>query len=98
MKLISASIVSVALAGVSNMVESLNAQGKTTGLRQFGNLQHTVDQVNGRCCWCHFDNDHGAGKGLPLNGLDKACKSLHDYYECAMRDGKIKTLHVYHGK
>jgi len=88
MKLIAASIAAVALASMDHMDDWLDTQGKASGLRQFGNLQGTVNKLNGRCCWCHFDDDHGAGKGLPLNGLDEACKSLHDCYECAMRDGE----------
>lgn len=38
-------------------------------------------------CWCYFENDHGQGKGKPVNKIDEQCKVLHDGYECAILDG-----------
>merc|ERR1712000_267674 len=41
-------------------------------------------------CWCYFDDDHGRGKGQPIDDLDGVCKTLHEGYECAMRDAEAE--------
>merc|ERR1711865_1290771 len=38
-------------------------------------------------CWCYFETDHGRGKGEAVNKVDQLCKTLHDGYECAIKDG-----------
>jgi len=59
------------------------------GDRAFGaNLQATIETINESGCWCYFTDDHGRGKGQPVDGLDEICKVLHDGYECAMRDAE----------
>jgi len=37
-------------------------------------------------CWCYFENDHGSGKGHPIDELDGFCKTLHDGYTCIIMD------------
>jgi len=37
-------------------------------------------------CWCFFDDDHGQGKGAPVDAVDAICKNLHMGYDCAMMD------------
>ena len=44
-----------------------------------------------RRAWCFFDDDHGLGKGLPMDGIDAVCKNLHLGYECAMLDVEADT-------
>jgi hypothetical protein len=56
--------------------------------RNFGGSQATIDQLNEYGCWCYFDEDHGRGKGNPIDAIDEMCKVLADGYECAMRDAE----------
>jgi len=56
--------------------------------RNFGGSQQTIDQLNEYGCWCYFDEDHGRGKGNPVDAIDEMCKVLADGYECAMRDAE----------
>lgn len=37
-------------------------------------------------CWCFFGDDHGSGKGAPVDSVDAMCKNLHMGYDCAMMD------------
>lgn len=53
-----------------------------------GQLDSAIDSLNEMGCWCYFDNDHGRGKGKPVDEIDGFCKILHDGYECAMRDAE----------
>merc|ERR1711879_672423 len=49
------------------------------------------DRINEYACWCYFEDDHGRGKGKPLNGVDHYCKKLHDGYDCCMLDFEEAT-------
>merc|ERR1712154_402234 len=51
-------------------------------------IQQSVDNINEYGCWCFFGDDHGRGKGQPVDQVDEICKTLHDGYECAMRDAE----------
>merc|ERR1711907_241798 len=42
--------------------------------------------INGYGCWCHFNENHGKGKGAPVDGVDAICKNLQAAYDCAMMD------------
>lgn len=48
--------------------------------------QDDMDLINEYGCWCYFQNDHGAGKGKPVDEIDTLCKRLHDGYTCAIMD------------
>lgn len=48
--------------------------------------QDDMDQINEYGCWCYFQNDHGSGKGKPVDEIDTLCKRLHDGYTCAIMD------------
>lgn len=37
-------------------------------------------------CWCHFNENHGKGKGAPIDSIDAMCKNLAQAYDCAMMD------------
>lgn len=37
-------------------------------------------------CWCYFEEDHGKGRGAPVNQIDSFCKTLSDGYDCLMYD------------
>lgn len=64
-------------------IESLRNQ---TGRTFNGNLGEAVKSMNQMGCWCYFGEDHGKGKGPPLDELDEICKTLADGYDCAMID------------
>lgn len=51
-----------------------------------GSSLAAVNQLNGYGCWCYFFDDFGRGKGPPVDEMDAFCKTLHDGYECAIRD------------
>ena len=46
----------------------------------------TMDQINNYGCWCYFEEQHGQGKGQPVNDVDEYCKQLHQGYDCAKLD------------
>ena len=54
----------------------------------------TIQNLNEYGCWCYFDQDHGRGKGHPVNEIDAICKTLHDGYECAMMDWEEERPHL----
>lgn len=56
--------------------------------KHFGALQGAVISMNKYGCWCYFSDDHGQGKHMPVDGLDKICQTLHYGYDCAIKDGK----------
>ena len=51
---------------------------------QFG---PSLEHINGYGCWCYFnEEDHGKGRGAPVNVIDKLCKNLYDGYDCINLD------------
>lgn len=42
-------------------------------------------------CWCYFEENHGMGRGSPVDAVDAHCKTLHLAYECAMKDYHDET-------
>lgn len=86
MKLIAVSaLFALAYGGFTEMDEQFN---NATGDRGFGSMAGTVNAINGLGCWCFLGDYHGQGRGNPLNPVDELCKSLHNGYECAMRDAE----------
>lgn len=61
--------------GVSNNNESLRAL-----------TQSDMNLVNNYGCWCYFEENHGKGRGHPIDTLDTICKTLHEGYECIILD------------
>jgi len=53
--------------------------------------EENFDRLNEYACWCYFEDDHGRGKGKPVNGIDHFCKKLHDGYDCCMLDFEDAT-------
>jgi len=53
-----------------------------------GSIGKTIRSMNEYGCWCYFGDDHGRGKGQPIDAIDEMCKVLADGYECAMRDAE----------
>ena len=45
-----------------------------------------VQSINGYGCWCYFQEDHGKGRGIPMNEVDAQCKILQDGYSCILMD------------
>jgi hypothetical protein len=90
----------LALAGVvaANLLED-NCQNIEAGSPQYelicnanrafsGQIGNTINSMNEYGCWCYFGDDHGRGKGTPVDAIDEMCKVLHEGYECAMRDAE----------
>ena len=48
--------------------------------------QTDMDQINNYGCYCYFEENHGKGKGVAQDSIDRICKTLHDGYECIMMD------------
>ena len=43
----------------------------------------------------YFDEeDHGKGRGSPVNQVDRLCKALHDGYECINMDDATCEPHI----
>jgi len=55
-----------------------------------GQIGNSILSLNEYGCWCYFNDDHGRGKGQPVDSIDEMCKVLHDGYECAMRDAEAE--------
>jgi len=55
-----------------------------------GGMATAINNMNEMGCWCYFGDDHGRGKGQPIDELDGLCKTLHEGYECAMRDAEVE--------
>ena len=55
-------------------------------------LGPTFHQINQYGCWCYFDpTQFHLGKGLPINGVDRLCRTLLEGYKCAIFDSKIEA-------
>lgn len=48
--------------------------------------QADMSMLNMYGCWCYFEDDHGKGRGQPIDELDAQCKILQDGYYCAIQD------------
>merc|ERR1712088_1005334 len=48
-----------------------------------GQIGKTINSLNEYGCWCYLYDDHGRGKGVPVDVIDEMCKTLADGYECA---------------
>lgn len=66
----------------------LDAQDADVARAFSGQMGNTINGLNEYGCWCYFYEDHGRGKGQPIDAIDEMCKILHDGYECAMRDAE----------
>ena len=53
-----------------------------------GQIGKTINGLNEYGCWCYLYEDHGRGKGVPVDVIDEMCKTLADGYECTMRDAE----------
>jgi hypothetical protein len=66
----------------------LGAQSDDVQRAFSGQMGNTINGLNEYGCWCYFYEDHGRGKGQPVDAIDEMCKILSDGYECAMRDAE----------
>merc|ERR1711879_31934 len=73
-------------AQIKNDVVSMVANSSMRGFT--GQIGQQVDLLNEYGCWCYFYNDHGRGKGQPVDESDGFCKTLHEGYDCAIRDAE----------
>merc|ERR1711894_314224 len=47
-----------------------------------GQIGNTINSMNEYGCWCYFNDDHGRGKGTPVDAIDEMCKTLHEGSTC----------------
>ena len=76
----------ITLANVTQMksdIEKLNVNGDSL---MRGLVQADMGMLNQYGCWCYFEDDHGSGRGQPVDEVDKFCKTLHDGYSCILMD------------
>lgn len=85
----------LALAAAGAQASSLSDNFNSAVKEQGQNFPRSVSQIlgddafnaiNGYGCWCHFEENHGKGKGSPVDGVDAICKNLQAAYDCAMMD------------
>lgn len=82
-------LAAVAMAGFDQIQGDVTSMLQNSSMRQFtGAIGDQVAKLNEYGCWCYFYNDHGRGKGQPVDETDGFCKTLHEGYECAMRDAE----------
>jgi len=87
-------LVATAFAGVNNMnrlIQQIRREAVVNGsaqTRSFASAwgQKLIESIDGYGCWCYFQEDHGNGRGKPINQMDQRCKQLHDAYECILMD------------
>jgi len=71
----------------SGFSTAMQAFGGLTGNGSFRTITNSdMDKINGYACWCYFTDDHGKGRGKPIDEIDVLCKRLHDGYTCAIMD------------
>ena len=56
--------------------------------RRSGALANAVRNLDEYGCWCYFYENVGRGKGAAVDEIDEFCKTLHEGYECAIRDSE----------
>jgi len=49
-------------------------------------VQLMINNLQGYGCWCHFDEQHGQGKGQPVDVFDTHCMKYHHMVACAKRE------------
>lgn len=83
-------------AGLQQMNEQLEMlmQNQTSNTRNLiPLLGPTFNQINQYGCWCYFDpTDFKLGKGVPINGVDSLCRTLHEGYKCAIMDSRAEGI------
>merc|ERR1712060_190104 len=81
-----AALAGSAHAGFQSMVESMDQNEDVTRSVSVILGDTSMAAIRNYGCWCFFDDDHGQGKGAPVDGVDAICKNLHMGYDCAMMD------------
>ena len=71
-------------------LEALGYDDETTmkQLRTFNSAWASaiIEKIDNYGCWCYFQDNHGKGKGSPMNAVDEQCKILQDGYSCIVMD------------
>ena len=60
-------------------LEENRGLGNAIGLQAFAD-------IDGYGCWCHFEDDHGIGRGQAQDAIDNHCRTTHNGYSCAIMD------------
>jgi len=81
------------LATTDLMDQQLAALVSNSSLRAFsGQIAKAIPKLDEFGCWCYFYDNVGRGKGQPVDEVDAFCKTLHEGYECAIRDSEDEGL------
>jgi len=76
-------LVGTALADYKQMIDDFYL---TSHIGSRTITQGDMGLINEYGCWCYFQDDHGKGRGKPVDVFDELCKRLHDGYTCAIMD------------
>merc|ERR1712187_569229 len=88
----------MAAANLDALVEEV-AHSSPAAARAFsGQLGNTINGLNEYGCWCYFYDDHGRGKGTPVDGIDEMCKTLSTVMNAPCEMPKMKVPLVSLGK
>lgn len=71
-------------ADLLNLRQSLAVLAKEVGDQH--RHKYDIDRINGYGCWCHFEEHTIGGRGEPVDFVDAECKSLHNSYDCMLKD------------
>lgn len=88
--LVSAGIVSAGFNQIKFGIQSLVARDSSLWTdRSITAILNGFDTlINTYGCWCYFDENHGKGKGQPVNAIDEKCRQLAHAYDCAIMDAE----------
>lgn len=91
MKYLSLALIGGAAAGGTNMDDGiLELYNDKMPFKVTRSLQQTlgasIEHINNYGCWCYFGENHGSGRGAPVDSVDAMCKNLAAAYDCAMMD------------
>merc|ERR1712098_305164 len=87
-------LVGSAYAGMRDMMKLADnlkrhaTNSTSASVRSFASAwgSRIIESIDGYACWCYFQDDHGKGRGKPVNEMDARCKVLQDGYTCIMMD------------
>ena len=75
----------------NNNNSNQRARGRSSSQTSMvSSIQTSIQQISNYGCWCYFQEEHGKGKGAPVDDVDQYCQYLHHGYECAIIDGELE--------
>ena len=75
----------------NNNNSNQRARGRSSSQTSMvSSIQTSIQQISNYGCWCYFQENHGKGRGAPVDDVDQYCQYLHHGYECAMIDAELE--------